>query len=94
MDRVKIDALALLILGSMLNLRRCSSCSMSHSHVYRVHYFYFKFHCTLSMVLKALRRQGVQGGTLTSRRRLGGRLRRLGAQGGQFCKAEVQRLDA
>jgi hypothetical protein len=43
------------------------------------------------MVLKALRRQGVQGGTLW---RLGGRLRRLGAQGGQFCKAEVQRLDA
>jgi hypothetical protein len=39
------------------------------------------------MVLKALRRQGVQGGALTRRRR-------LGAQGGQFFKAEVQRLDA
>jgi hypothetical protein len=26
--------------------------------------------------------------------RLGGHLRRLGAQGGQFFKAEVQRLDA
>jgi hypothetical protein len=36
------------------------------------------------MVLKALRRQGVQGGALTPRRRLGGRLRRLGAQGGHF----------
>jgi hypothetical protein len=34
------------------------------------------------------------GGALTPRRRLGGRLRRLGAQGGQFFKAEVQRLDA